>query len=84
MATRRKQQQAEGDHPLGLTLSEELSEEEWREIGSRLGVDAKASAFRIGDWIVHAEDIFDDRSKGRYAQAEEITGLANGTLRTPR
>jgi hypothetical protein len=69
--------------PTGLVLGKDLSERQWVEVGRELGLDARTSAFRIGDWLLHAEEQFDrgDDSKGRYLQAEELTGLGVRTLR---
>ena len=80
--TTRKKQPAPEVSVIGLDLPEDLTEEAWFDVERDLGHDARTSAFKIGDWLVHAENPFDDgHSKGRYVQAEEITGLANGTLR---
>jgi len=79
----KKQQAQEPEHPLGLVLDDGLSEQQWLDMGTELGAEARASAFRIGDWLLYAEEHLDAGvgRDGRYVQAEEKTGLANGTLR---
>lgn len=69
--------------PVGLELPETLTEDQWQDVGRELGRDARASAFRIGDWLLHAEVVYDkgDKAEGRYVQAEELTGLGRRTLR---
>lgn len=82
MATKGRQAKRP-DHPLGLVFEDGLSEEQWLDMGSELGAEARSSAFRIGDWLLYAEEYLDngDDSENRYVQAQEKTGLSNGTLR---
>jgi hypothetical protein len=68
---------------MGLELADGLSAAEWIELGKTLGIEARTSAFRIGDWLVYAEVAeYHDSKSSRYAIAEDTTGLDYGTLRT--
>lgn len=63
--------------PTSLQLSDDLSFESWKQVGSSLCLVHKASAWWVGDWLR-----FGERSYGRrYKEAAEITGLDYQTLR---
>lgn len=62
----------------GLELREGLSKQEWLEVGRDVGTDASVSSLRVGDWLVYSENFGDE--KGRYLQAEELTGFKRETL----
>lgn len=71
-----------------LSLPSSLSETEWEAIGECLGQMNRASCWWIGDWINYGEDagflVHDDAGRfqrnEKYDRAEELTGLARGTL----
>ena len=44
---------------LGLELEEGLTEEQWAEEGQHLARAVRRNAWRIGDWVRHAEDNLD-------------------------
>ena len=41
---------------VGLEFHQWLTDEEWTELGRKLGRVVKASMFMIGDWLIHRED----------------------------
>jgi hypothetical protein len=59
-----------------LTLAEEISFEEWAEIGALLGRIARSTAWWIGDWLCYGEATYLER----YAQAVDDLGLHPQTL----
>jgi hypothetical protein len=68
---------------LGFDLSDDLAEDEWWEIGERFKREQSLTAWRIGDWLVHAADHYDggEQSDSRYTRASDLTDLSYGTLR---
>ena len=72
---------------VGLEFHAWLTDEEWTDLGRRLGRVAKASVFMIGDWLIHREERLGGGKPGgggkgrpaeiekRYEIASEITGL---------
>lgn len=63
--------------PTGIQFNEELSFEEWDDLGQKLAPIAKSIGFIIGDWINYGEKRWGDR----YEEALERTGMAYQTLR---
>ena len=76
---------------VGLEFHAWLTDEEWTDLGCRIGRVAKASMFMIGDWLIHREAELGGGKEGRggrpeeierrYERAMEITGLDEDTLR---
>ena len=72
---------------VGLECHAWLTDEEWTDLGRRLGRVVKASRFMIGDWLIHREEQLGGGERGgggkgrpaeiekRYEIASEITGL---------
>lgn len=73
---------------VGLTFSEEMTFDEWEDVGRKLGHVHRWSSWALGDWINWGDAIFgDDAAQAteattidRYDVAERVTGLAPGTL----
>jgi hypothetical protein len=63
--------------PTGIQFNEELSFEEWDDLGQKLAPIGKSIGFIIGDWINYGEK----RWGNKYEDALERTGLAYQTLR---
>ncbi len=61
----------------GLILNEDLTKDEWHDIGGILKTMEGCIQFWIGDWLCHGEKKWGEM----YKEAEDITGLDNGTLR---
>ena len=61
----------------GIQFNEELSFEEWDNLGQKLAPVGKSIGFIIGDWINYGEKRWGDR----YDEALERTGMAYQTLR---
>ena len=65
--------------PTGIAFHAELSVEEWKALGTRLGSAGRSLGFMIGDWLNYGE------GKGEwgntYDEAMRITGLDLKTLR---
>ena len=62
--------------PTGIQFNEELSFEEWDDLGQKLAPIAKSIGFIIGDWINYGEQRWGDK----YEDALKRTGLAYQTL----
>lgn len=60
----------------GIRFNEELSFEEWNQLGQKLGEIGKSIGFIIGDWINYGEG----RYGAMYEQALAKTGLTYQTL----
>ena len=63
--------------PTGIQFNEELSFEEWEELGQKLAPVGKSIGFIIGDWINYGEKHYGDK----YEDAIKRTGMAYQTLR---
>lgn len=61
----------------GIEFNEELTFEEWEELGQKLAPVGKSIGFIIGDWINYGEKHWGDK----YEEAILRTGLAYQTLR---
>lgn len=62
--------------PTGIEFHEELSFEEWDDLGTKLAPVGKSIGFIIGDWINYGEKRWGDK----YEEALARTGLAYQTL----
>lgn len=60
----------------GLFLPPDVPFEQYRSIGSMLGVMHQMNAFLIGDWLLYGEHTYGEK----YAQAAEEVGLSPQTL----
>ena len=60
----------------GIQFNEDLSFEEWDDLGQKLAPIGKSIGFIIGDWINYGEQ----RWGNKYEEALERTGLAYTTL----
>jgi hypothetical protein len=60
-----------------LTLSDKLTFDDWRAIGTQLAALVDASAWWLGDWVFYGQWQYGKK----YIQAVELTGLDEGTLR---
>src|SRR4029079_15055525 len=72
---------------LGLDVHEQLTLDEWRDIGARIGVAMRSVAFVIGDWLVYADGrdgqstLWHEVPKENcvpgwaYAEAAQLTGM---------
>ena len=75
---------------VGLEFHAWLTDDEWTELGRRIGRVVKASMFMLGDWLIHREAEFGGGKGGRdgrhsqlearFRSAQEITGLGEDTL----
>lgn len=77
---------------VGLQFHDRLTDEEWADLGHRIGRVVKASMFMVGDWLIHREDELGGGKRGgggkgrpeeieeRYKRASEITGLGLDAL----
>ena len=77
---------------VGLQFHDRLTDEEWTDLGHRIGRVVKASMFMVGDWLIHREEELGGGKRGgggkgrpeeiekRYEIAVEITGLSVDTL----
>jgi hypothetical protein len=63
--------------PTGIQFNEELSFDEWNNLGEKLAPIARSIGFIIGDWINYGEA----RYGAKYDEALARTGLAYKTLR---
>ena len=61
----------------GIQFNEDLSFEEWEELGQKLAPVGKSIGFIIGDWINYGEKHWGDK----YEEAIKRTGMAYQTLR---
>lgn len=62
--------------PTGIQFNEELSFEEWDDLGQKLAPIGKSIGFIIGDWINYGEGRYGER----YEESLKRTGLAYQTL----
>lgn len=62
---------------LGIRFPRQLPYEKWLGIGRQLAAVSTSSAWCLGDWLVHGEDVY----SGRYRDAIEQTSLDYQTLR---
>jgi hypothetical protein len=62
--------------PTGIEFNEELSFEEWDDLGQKLAPIGKSIGFIIGDWINYGEKRWGDK----YEEALQRTGMAYQTL----
>lgn len=60
----------------GLALPDDLSFDQWKQVGDCLLQMEHAVQWMIGDWLRFGES----RYGGKYVEAERMTGLAYGTL----
>lgn len=71
--------------PLGLSVREVLSFDEWAALAPTLGSAVRSMQFVVGDWLVYGEEHFSQPSsrvpEGRYEAACASTGIDYGTLR---
>jgi hypothetical protein len=74
---------------LGLTFSEDLSFEQWADVGRKIGQVARTSLFWVGDWLNYGQDRWNggnrfekmpDDQRQRYEDAMKMTGLELATL----
>jgi hypothetical protein len=63
--------------PTGIEFHEELSFDEWEDLGQKLAPVGKSIGFIIGDWINYGENHWGDK----YDDAIKRTGMAYQTLR---
>jgi len=49
---------------VGLQFHDRLTDEEWTDLGHRIGRVVKASMFMVGDWLIHREDEFGGGKRG--------------------
>ena len=61
-----------GDVPVGLALPDDLSFEEWREVGMRLVREISKKHWELGDWWVYGEHRYGDRKA--LIESEAWTG----------
>lgn len=78
--------------PLGLEVHEDLTAEEWCDIGARIGTAMRSIAFVVGDWLVYGEGrdgkrMFwpdtpehDTIPHHLYEKASQLTGMDISTL----
>lgn len=79
---------------VGLQFHDRLTDDEWTDLGHRIGRVVKASMFMVGDWLIHREEEIGGGIQGgggkgrpkeieaRYQQAKVITDLNEDTLAT--
>ena len=63
--------------PLGIQFDDEISYEEWSQMGAELGRAGMSIGFVIGDWINYGES----RWREKYDDALKITRLSRQTLK---
>jgi hypothetical protein len=61
----------------GLTIPNNVSIEDWKEIGNRIFVLSNSSVWWLGDWLVYGQEHYPNR----YRRAIEETSLDYQTLR---
>lgn len=78
---------------VGIQFHERLTDEEWTDLGHRIGRVVKASMFMVGDWLIHREEELGGGKQGgggkgrpdeieeRYELAAKIMELEVETLR---
>jgi hypothetical protein len=66
---------------VGLVFTQELSFEDWRDLGGMLAHFADVSRWAIGDWLNYGEHHYEH---GQYDVAVEVTGLGSETVRNWR
>jgi hypothetical protein len=62
---------------IGMRFPRQLSYDKWLGIGRQLATVQTSSAWCLGDWLIHGEDVY----SGRYRDAIEHTSLDYQTLR---
>ena len=74
--------------PMGLIIPDTISEEQFREVGSRLASGVRSINWMIGDWLAFADGESSKRANRIYIDdsavyklAEEVSGLSYQTLR---
>lgn len=74
---------------IGLHFEGEVTFEQWRDIGHKVGRVARTSLFLVGDWLIYGQDRWNggqrfekmpEAEAGRYIEAMRETGLELGTL----
>ena len=64
--------------PTSMELLENLTEEEWKDVGRNVAAQAESDAWWVGDWLVYGKKAF---GKERACMmAMEATGYAKDTL----
>ncbi len=78
--------------PLGLEIHEDLTLDEWCDVGLRIGTAMRSIAFVVGDWLVYAEKRdgqrtfwpgtpeYDQVPHALYLKASVLTGMDMSTL----
>ncbi len=78
--------------PLGLEIHEDLTLDEWCDIGLRIGTAMRSIAFVVGDWLVYGEKRdgqrtfwpgtpeYDQVSHHLYLKASQLIGMDLSTL----
>jgi hypothetical protein len=62
--------------PTGIQFNDELSFEEWLDLGMKISPIAKSIGFKIGDWVNYGSKIYGEKYKGPI----EATGIPYQTL----
>lgn len=62
---------------ISLTLPEEISLDDWKDIGEQISVISDSSSWWLGDWLIYGQDRYPDR----YHRAIADTALDYQTLR---
>lgn len=74
---------------IGLHFDEEVTFEQWRDIGQKVGRVARTSLFLVGDWLIYGQDRWNGGKRfekmpedeaERYLEAMKATGLELKTL----
>jgi hypothetical protein len=74
---------------IGLCIDGDLSFEQWRQLGHKVGRLARTSLFLVGDWIVYGQNRWNEGQRfeklpaeqsARYIEAMQETGLELRTL----
>lgn len=74
---------------IGLHFDEEVTFEQWRDIGLKVGRVARTSLFLVGDWLIYGQDRWNGGKRfekmpedeaERYLEAMKATGLELKTL----
>ena len=82
------------DYPIqltdnGLRFEDELTFEQWADLGQKIGAVARTSLFWVGDWINYGQDRWNggnrfekmpEDQRQRYEDAMKMTGLELATL----
>lgn len=74
---------------IGLHFEDEITFEQWRDIGHKVGRVARTSLFLVGDWLIYGQDRWNNGQRfekmaedeaARYVEAMKETGLELRTL----